>query len=157
LSPVWDDPIFIGINRLVAKGLTNGEQEIEPIQYPCQVVNRFQCPYDITNIKEDDNVESTNSHFNVEDLFRLQRMAFVVEIALAKARKNDSEIKIKDKQDLLNALTDRDTFAKILQQADDTLNSIEYRDITAGQDNNDIVDYFMKLKNYPDLNELRFY
>lgn len=27
LSPDGDDPIFIGINRLVAKGLNNGEQE----------------------------------------------------------------------------------------------------------------------------------
>jgi hypothetical protein len=46
-------------------------------------------------------------------------MAFIVEIALAKVRKSDSEIQIKDKQDLLNALTDRDTFTRILQQADD--------------------------------------
>jgi Ca2+-dependent lipid-binding protein len=34
LNPAWDDPIFIGINRLVSKGLTSGEQEIDPIQYP---------------------------------------------------------------------------------------------------------------------------
>ena len=53
-------------------------------------------------------------------------MAFIVGIALAKVRKSDSEIQIKDKQDLLNALTDRDTFIRILQQADDTLKSIEY-------------------------------
>jgi hypothetical protein len=53
-------------------------------------------------------------------------MAFIVGIALAKVRKSDSEIQIKDKQDLLNALTDRDTFTRILQQADDTLKSIEY-------------------------------
>lgn len=116
LSPDGDDPIFIGINRLVAKGLGNGKQD--RIQYRCLVVNRFQCPYERTNIKEDYKIEAINSHFNVEDLFRLQRMAFVVEIALAKAKKDDSEIKIKDKQDLLYALTDKDTFTKILHQAD---------------------------------------
>ena len=71
LSPAGDDPIFIGINRLVAKGLTNGEQEKDPIQYPCQVVNRFQCPYERTNIKEDDDLGAMISHFNVENLFRL--------------------------------------------------------------------------------------
>ena len=29
-----------------------------------------------------------NSHFDVEDLIRLQKMAFIIEIALAKARKH---------------------------------------------------------------------
>jgi hypothetical protein len=38
LSLAWNDPIFIGINRLVAKGLTIGEQESEPIRYPCQIL-----------------------------------------------------------------------------------------------------------------------
>jgi hypothetical protein len=39
--------------------------------------------------------DTLNSHFNVDDLFRFRRMAFIVEIALAKARKNDSRIQIK--------------------------------------------------------------
>lgn len=40
-------------------------------------------------------------------------------------------------------LTDRDTFMKILYQADDTFKSSEHlREITAGQDINYIVDYF---------------
>jgi hypothetical protein len=51
LNPAWDEPIFIGINRLVSKGLTNGEQQRDLIQYPCQVVNRFQCPYERTDVK----------------------------------------------------------------------------------------------------------
>jgi hypothetical protein len=37
LSPAGDDPIFIGINRLVAKGLGSS-----PPEYPCRIVNRFQ-------------------------------------------------------------------------------------------------------------------
>jgi hypothetical protein len=52
---------------------------------------------------------------------------------------------------------DRDRFMKILQQASDLLNSNEYRDITDGQDNNDIVDYLMSLKDKVALDELTFY
>ena len=48
-----DDPIFIGINRLISKVLFDGEQEGEHIQYPCQVVDRFQCLYEETDSKED--------------------------------------------------------------------------------------------------------
>jgi hypothetical protein len=47
-----NDPIFIEINRLAAKGLNKDEQD--PIQYLCQVVNRFRCRYDKTNNKEND-------------------------------------------------------------------------------------------------------
>jgi hypothetical protein len=137
--------------------LNNDKQENSPIEYPCRVVNRFQCPYEKSIIKEHNDVDATKSNINVDDLFRLQRMVFFVEIALAGARKEDSKIQIRDKQDLYHALTDRDAFVKILQQTDDSLNSIEYRDITVGQDNNDIVDYFMRFKNYLDMNELRFY
>jgi len=158
LNPAGDDSIFIGINRLVAKGLTDDEQEDSPIEYPCQIVNRFQCPYERTNIKKGDDVGIADSQFDAEDLFKLERMTFIVEIALAKARKNDSEVQIKDKQDLLHALTDRDTFTKILKQAADTLRSTEYlKEISAGQDNNYIVDYFMSIKDKIDLDELRLY
>jgi hypothetical protein len=157
LSPAWNNPIFIGINRLIAKGLANGEQEIEPIQYPCQVVNIFQCPYERTDIKEDD-FGATNSHFNVEDLFKLRKMAFVVELALAKARKSDSEIQIKDKQDLFHALTDRDTLTKILEQAADILKGTDYlREISEGLETDSIVDYFIGIKDRINLEELRFY
>jgi hypothetical protein len=148
LSPDGDDPIFIGINRLVARGLNNWEREKAPPEYPCPVVNRFQCPYERTNINKEESKAATNSHFDVNDLFRLQKMAFIVEIALAKARKNNSEIQIKDKEDLLHALTDRDTFSKILEQATDTLRSDEYlRETSAGQDINSVVDYFMRIKD----------
>lgn len=126
LNPAWGDPIFIGINRLVSKGLTNGEQEIEPIQYPCQVVNRFQCPYERINIKGDDDLGAMNSNFDVEDLFRLHKMAFAVEISLAKARKEDSKIRIKNKEELLQALTDKDTFVKILPNYLNDVRSLNY-------------------------------
>ncbi|MFZ0554072.1 MAG: hypothetical protein WBL68_07785 [Nitrososphaeraceae archaeon] len=44
--------------------------------------------------------------------------------------------RIRNKHDLLYALTDRDTFVRISQLDGDLLNSTEYRDITAGRDNN---------------------
>ena len=157
LSPDGDDPIFIGINRLVAKGLTKHEHGIDSIQYPCRVVNRFQCPYDRTNMKNDSNNDATNPPFETEDLFRLQQMAFVVELALAKARKDDAETRIKDKQDLLDILTDRYTFIKLLRQADDTLRGIDYLDVSSVPDNDCIADYFIKIESKINQEELRFY
>ena len=72
LSPERDDPIFIGINRLVAKGLENTDSNNSPPEYPCQVVNRFECPNDCKNRK------SSNARFVVEYLFDLSSIAFVV-------------------------------------------------------------------------------
>ena len=71
-----------------------------PVQYPCEVVNRFQCPYERTNAKRDDVPGALNSNFNVDDLFSLERMAFVVEIALAKARKEDSRTRVRNNPSL---------------------------------------------------------
>jgi hypothetical protein len=112
LSPAGDDPIFIGINRLVAKGLTNGNNN--PPQYPCEVVDRFQCPYEGTANR------AVNSAFEVEDLFNLERMAFAVEISLAIAEKEDSRIRVRNKEELRNTLTDKDMLTKILEQASET-------------------------------------
>ena len=61
------------------------------IQYPCQVVNRFQCPFER-------NASGIYAPFDVDDLFRLHKLAYAVEISLAKARKDDSEIRIKNKE-----------------------------------------------------------
>jgi len=151
LSPDGDDPIFIGINRLVAKGLNNCEQENGPIEYPCQVVNRFQCPYERTRT-ENLVDENSNPHIKVEDLFKLERMAFIVELALAKARKSDSMLQIKDKQDLIHTPTDRDTFTQILTQSAEHLS-----EISSGQDIESILNYFMGIKDKVCLDELRFY
>ena len=47
-SPDRDDPIFIGINRLVVKGLEDikADKMNNPIHYPCHIENRFECPYE---------------------------------------------------------------------------------------------------------------
>jgi len=95
LSPDVDDPIFIGIIGLVAKGLVvqqhntnnngNGVQYNRVPRYPCPVTNRFECPYDYE--KDKVSYTDTNVNFKVEHLFDLEKMAFAVEIALAIARK----------------------------------------------------------------------
>jgi hypothetical protein len=150
LSPAGDDPIFIGIKRLAAKGLTDGEQDL--LQYPCKVVNRFQCPYERNNAKR-----AVNSTIDVEDLFRLERMAFAIEISLGIAEKEDSRIRVRNKRELFNALTDKDMLTKILEQAleaSEASGDIRVY-LTENQDN--ILNHFMKLKDKVDAEELRFY
>ena len=160
LSPVRDDPIFIGINRLVAKGLENdkADKNNNPILYPCLVENRFECPCDY------DKGKGSDSRFNVEDLFKLASMAFAVEIALAVARKDTSVIKIKNKEDLYQTLTNREMFDTLLEQGynyvlsdTETFND-KSRFNQLQKDNRDkIADYFMNITNKIKLEELRFY
>ena len=89
LSLDRDDPIFIGINRLVAKGLEDDKDESQKniIQYPCSIVDRFECPYEKGKV--------SNIRFDVEDLFELANMTFAVEISLAIARKDTSSTQSK--------------------------------------------------------------
>lgn len=47
-------------------------------------------------------------------------MALTVEIAFAKARKEDSRIRIRSMKELLHALTDKQTLARILEQGTET-------------------------------------
>jgi hypothetical protein len=64
----------------------------------------------------------------------------ILEIALAKARKRDSEIQIMNKQGLFEAVTNRNTFIKILEQADGVLKSTEYcKQISAIHDSGYII------------------
>jgi hypothetical protein len=155
LSPAGDDPIFIGINKLVSKGLIDRKQD--PVRYPCEVVNRFQCPYEITNVKRDDHLGDANSNFEVEDLFRVERMAFAVEIALAKARKEDSRIRVRDKEELLHALTDKEILTKILEQGAEAPEVSEYIRTYLSENQDYILDYFTHMKDNVNLEELRFY
>ena len=156
LSPDREDPLFIGINRLVAKGLEEDESKNNPIPYPCHVINRFECPYEEGKRLD---IES-----DVEDLFDLANMAFAVEISLAVARRDTSVIQIKNKQDLYQALTNREIYNRILEQGcnyilsdketfDDTS---RFEDLQEGN-RDKILDYFMAIKDKIKLEELRFY
>ena len=52
----------------------------------------------------------------MDDLYDLASMAFAVEIALAVARKDTCTIQIKNKQDLYQALINRERFDTMLEQ-----------------------------------------
>ena len=108
--------------------------------------------------------EKSSAKFDVEHLFELANMAFAVEISLAVARKNTSSIQMKNKQDLYQALTNREMLDMILQQGlDYILSDKEIFDNTSKfeklqQDNRSkIVNYFMNIKDRAKLEELRFY
>ncbi len=157
LSPERDDPIFIGINRLVAKGLKEDKDDKKnnPIRYPCKVANRFECPYE--------KGKQSDARFNVEDLFELANMAFAVEISLAVARRDISAIQIKNKQDLYGALTNRELFNASLEQglnyilSDKETFDDKSRFDQLHKDNRDkIVDYFMNIKNKITIGELQY-
>jgi hypothetical protein len=79
-------------------------------EYPCHIVNRFECPYDYKK------GERSSAKFDVEDLFKLAEIAFAVEIALAVARNNASIVQIKSKQDLHQALTNKEILSRILER-----------------------------------------
>lgn len=142
LNPGGDDPIFIGINRLVSKGLG--------VEYPCQVVNKFQCPFERS-------INGEDAGFGVDDLFRLSKMGFAVEISLAKASKDNSEIRIKNKEELLHALTNSETFSKILEQGAEALEVGEYIKDYLRENRTFILNYFVRIKDLVNAEELRFY
>jgi hypothetical protein len=159
LSPDGDDPIFIGINMLVAKALQKNEDQNQTnsTEYPCSVVNRFDCPYDCEKGKV------SNTKFDV-DLFELANMAFTVEIALAVARKDSSVVQIKNKQDLYQVLTNREMFVVLLEQGLDYVSSDKEMfedkscfEILKKGNRDKIVDYFMNVKDKVKLEELRLY
>jgi hypothetical protein len=120
------------------------------IQYPCQVVNRFQCPFER-------NASGKDTPFDTDDLFRLHKLAFAVEISLVKARKVDLEIRIKNKEELLHALTDKETFGKILDQGAEENETSGYIRTYLRENQTNILDYIMKIKDLVKLEELRFY
>jgi hypothetical protein len=158
LSPERDDPIFIGINRLVAKGLQKDERQGDPIEYPCPIVNRFECPYDCEKVK----LSYTN--FKAEDLYELASMAFVVEIALAVARRDTSALRIKNKEDLCQVLTNREMFDMMLEQGHDyvlsekeTFHDTSKFEQSQTGNRDKIVDYFMNIRDKIKSEELRFY
>jgi hypothetical protein len=142
LEPGGDDPIFIGINKLMSKGLG--------IEYPCKVVNIFRCPFERSTSKKD-------AGFNVDDLFRLREIAFAAEISLAKARKDDSEIRIMNKEELLHALTDIETLDKILEQGAEAEEVDEDIKRCLREYRATMLDYFMRIKDLVTAEELRFY
>jgi aminoglycoside/choline kinase family phosphotransferase len=88
-------------------------------------------------------------------LLSISKLAFAVEISLA--RKDNSEIMIKNKEELLHALTDKETFRKILDQGAEAHEVSEYIKDYLRESWSFIIDYFMKIKDKVNAEELRFY
>jgi len=93
LSASWEKVgLYIGIHSIVIKGLaalmrggSNGQEDNDdaPITYPCNVLNRYECPFDNQkNIKEADKKSKLD---DVDCLFALERMVFRVEQAFGHA------------------------------------------------------------------------
>jgi hypothetical protein len=72
-------------------------------------------------------------------------MAFIVEIAIAKARKKDSEVRIKNKQELLHVLIDKEAFSTLLEQGEDADEVSESVKCYSRENRISIVDYFMRI------------
>jgi hypothetical protein len=164
---------LVGISRLIAKAIeVDSEEEEEddnsnsttttPPLYPCPVLNRFKCPYDRKEMKEKqkyqqhlvrneeevkEEKEDSNS-YDVDYLFLLSDYSFRLESAFIKAKKEGSAVPVKNVEDIYNALTDRETLDKLLQQElDEEL--LEYKD--------EIVEFFMSIKDTIRMEDLTFY
>ena len=80
-----DDPLFVGIEkviaRIVSKHCNNNNNlnyisnvDNDLISYPCRVMNFFQCPFENNN---------NQYPYTKENLFTLQRVAFAIEQAIS--------------------------------------------------------------------------
>jgi hypothetical protein len=183
LNPdVEDSALFIGINKVLARALEDGNNyDISKKNtsssnnnnssastgtsiYPCKVLNRYACPYDNKSAIHHDAMS------NVDYLFSLYNLAYQVEMAFSHAysmsKSNEtiyeadfeagkvkettslyngsphswptdypleeklsqvkklSKVPIRNVQDVYNALTDRETLNKMLEQG---LNDEEYQ------------------------------
>lgn len=84
-----DDPLFVGIGKVVARIVSNqcnnnnnnnilnsiSNTDNDLISYPCRVMNFFQCPFESTN--------NNQYPYTKEKLFALQRVAFAIEQAIS--------------------------------------------------------------------------
>jgi hypothetical protein len=166
---------LVGISRLIAKAIEVDSQEEEeeeednsnsttttPPLYPCPVLNRFKCPYDRKDMKEKqkyqqhlvrneeevkEEKEDSNS-YDVDYLFLLSDYSFRLESAFIKAKKEGSAVPVKNVEDIYNALTDRETLDKLLQQV---------LDEEQLEDKDEIVEFFMSIKDTIRMEDLTFY
>lgn len=103
------------------------------------------------------NVSGKDTQIDVDDLFKLHKLAFSVEISLGKAKKDDSKFRIKSKEELFRALINIDTFGKILDQGAEAPDISEDIKDYLRENRASILDYFMRIKDLVNAEELRFY
>jgi hypothetical protein len=147
LSPDREEAaIFIGINKVISRALDSNGVSV----YPCKVLNRFACPYDKKIVVDEEDItgDSITKKTDVDDLFYLSELAFVVELALAKAQEEDSVFRIKSAEDVYQVLTDKDALEKVLQQGLKE-EHMQYKDR--------IVGLFMNMKDRIKVEDLRVY
>jgi hypothetical protein len=143
LSPDREEAaIFIGMNKVMSRALDSGGIPI----YPCNVLNRFACPYD----KKSNNytLDGNSKKPDVDYLFHLSEIAFAVELALARAQEEDSVFRIKSVEDVYHVLTNKETFEKVLHQGLKEEHK-QYKD--------DIVEFFMNMKDRIKVEDMRVY
>jgi hypothetical protein len=136
--------IYLGINKVIARALSPSHSSSI---YPCPIQNRFECPYDNNKEEEEEEEEEEAKSIDVDQLFQLSEIALLVERAFIRAEKDTSKIQIKNRQDVYNALTDRETFDKLLQQGLDEEHQ-KYKD--------KIVKFFMSIKDTVRIEDLTF-
>jgi hypothetical protein len=84
-TDVEEGGLSIGINKVVARAL---EDNSSSSVYSCPIQNRFECPYDSNKKEEDKEAKS----IDIDQLFRLSEIVFLVELAFAEAEKDTSKI-----------------------------------------------------------------
>ena len=93
LSGFFNDPIFVGIEKVFARIITNNCNKNDDfinntnhliISYPCKIMNFFQCPFG-SKKENDSNIENKESKYlyKRDDLFVLQRIVFAIEQAIS--------------------------------------------------------------------------
>jgi hypothetical protein len=93
LSGSNDDPIFVGIEKVFARIVTNqynnkNNNDVTNanahglITYHCNVMNIFSCPFDSKIESYNEKEEESKYPFTREDLFTLHQISFVIEQAI---------------------------------------------------------------------------
>jgi hypothetical protein len=161
---------YVGINRLVARAIevnnddenhmnnNNSKSPRTTSLYPCSVLNIFKCPYDRElnskkpkrqrQKRKKEGAEKDSNSYDIDDLFLFSAYARRVESAFVKATKEKSTVPIMNVEDIYNALTDRKTLDKLLQQGLDE-EHLKYKD--------EIVEFFMSIKDRVRMEDLTFY
>jgi hypothetical protein len=90
LSGSYDDPIFIGIEKVFARIVmthcnnnytVNDYSQSSNITYHCNITNVFSCPFESINSYNKKQIEPKYP-YKIEDLFALQRISFAIEQAI---------------------------------------------------------------------------
>jgi len=152
------------LREILLKGVKDNKN---PVKSPCQVVNIFQCPYE--------QGEKSSLLFALNDIWKIIEDAlknaytkYPIEDDLIDLR---NKIKIRNINDIFNALTNRDSLEAILEQYANHLkknirdtkkrtpckdtDDLEYRLKSLEEMKKPILDYIMSLKKKIKLEEIR--